>query len=359
MEKIFNNDNKGHITKKYPTFFGDALGLYDSVNDVNPRFMELYDKQVAFLWNRREVSMVQDRIDMLNAPKDLIDLMQLTISWQWALDSVVGRSIETLLGRHVTNSQAGDMISAWNFFERIHPQTYASIVEQTYCNPDSAILGVYEDLNIIARSENILKIFQECYDITDNMSLREKQKRIAKTLIGLYILETVSFMASFTVTFAIAETHVFQGIAKYVSLICRDEMLHQHMSLELINTTRYQDGWESIYDEIMPEMIEMLEMVKEQEKSWARYIFKNNQMVGLNAELLCEAVDYFATPIYRNLGIDGREDSLVFVNPVPHINDYIDTSLIQAANQEINNTKYQIGIIDDDLTTDIDLDFEI
>ena len=42
---VFNEQNTGHITKTYPMFFGDSLGLLDTVNVVNKEIENLKEKQ--------------------------------------------------------------------------------------------------------------------------------------------------------------------------------------------------------------------------------------------------------------------------------------------------------------------------
>ena len=42
---VFNESNTGHITKTYPMFFGDSLGLVDTVNVVNKEIEMLKEKQ--------------------------------------------------------------------------------------------------------------------------------------------------------------------------------------------------------------------------------------------------------------------------------------------------------------------------
>jgi len=42
MLEVFNVNNKGYVTGKYPLFLGERLGLYDSVNVAYPDIEELY-----------------------------------------------------------------------------------------------------------------------------------------------------------------------------------------------------------------------------------------------------------------------------------------------------------------------------
>ena len=44
MKTVFNDKNTGHVVKSYPMFFGDSLGLVDTVNVVNKEIESLKEK---------------------------------------------------------------------------------------------------------------------------------------------------------------------------------------------------------------------------------------------------------------------------------------------------------------------------
>ena len=137
---VFNENNTGHITKSYPMFFGDSLGLMDTVNVVNKEIESLKEKQRGGRWYPTEISLSQDKQDMEVAPKSIVDIMNLAISWQHTTDSVAGRSIGAMFLPHVTNSEAEAMIAEWTAIELVHGEAYAHIVKQTRLNPDHNLL---------------------------------------------------------------------------------------------------------------------------------------------------------------------------------------------------------------------------
>lgn len=126
---VFNEKNTGHITKQYPMFFGDSLGLLDTVNIVNKEIEDLKEKQRSFRWYATEINLSQDKQEMLTAPPEIVDLMNKTISWQQFTDSFTGRSIGAMFLPHVTNPQAEVMISEWSNIEFVHGEAYTHIVK--------------------------------------------------------------------------------------------------------------------------------------------------------------------------------------------------------------------------------------
>ena len=353
---VFNEKNKNHLTKNYPLFFADALGLYDTVNTTYPRIEELMHKQSSQIWNEFEVGLGQDKMDMLEAHKDAVDLMSLSIKWQHMTDSVAGRSIPVLLLRHITNPELEGMVMWWGVFENIHPRTYSHIVKQTMIDPQQSLVDVYTDPSILARSKSIIKVFDDLYNLPDDAPIAEKRKKMALVLVTLFAMESISFMASFAVTFGITETGVFQGIGELVSKIARDEQLHQHMAKEVIRITRDVEQWPE-YAEIKDEIKFTLDTLIMQEEAFISYMFsKKRSLIGITPEVLNEGVHFFATPVYDFFKIEPPFKP-VYENPCSYMEKYLDKSLIQTANMELQHTDYRIGAINDDVDEDTDLDF--
>ena len=355
---VFNANNKGFETNKYPLFLGEDLGLFDTINVAYPELEDLYQKQVSQIWNENEVSLSQDKQDMINAPKDVVDLMVKTISWQFLADSVASKSIAGLLMRYVTNSELEGMINAWSFFETIHARTYSHIVKQTVVNPNQVLRDTYNNVDIVSRSEAIVKAFDQLESLPITATLEEKRRAIALAFAALFALEAIAFMSSFAVTFAIAETGIFQGIGSLVTLIARDEVLHTRMDYAILNILKQDPEWLETFSQLKDEIKGVLDAITKQEVKNANYLFsEGRQVIGLTAELLQEYTLYMAKPLYDALSIP-FDFQVIEKNPCSYMDKYIDSSKMQVAPQEIQLTAYKIGSVKDD-TDELDLDFEM
>lgn len=183
MKTVFNDKNTGHIVKSYPMFFGDSLGLVDTVNVVNKEIESLKEKQRGSRWYPTEVSLSQDKQDMLTAPKSVVDCMNLAISWQHTTDSIAGRSVGAMFLPHVTNSEAEAMIGEWSAMEFIHSEAYSHIVKQTRLNPDQALLETYSNIRVLNRSKKIIEVFDSLYNLDNTLNLYEKKKSWLKCCV--------------------------------------------------------------------------------------------------------------------------------------------------------------------------------
>ena len=357
MRTVFNESNTGHVTKSYPMFFGDSLGLVDTVNVVNKEIDTLKEKQRGSRWYPTEINLSQDRQDMLTAPKEIVNTMNIAISWQHTTDSIAGRSVGAMFLPHVTNSEAEAMIGEWSAMEFIHSEAYSHIVKQTRLNPDEALLETYNNIRVLHRSKKIIEVFNSLYNMDSSLPLYEKKKIMAKVLCTVMAMEVISFMSSFAVTFAIAEQGWFQGIAETVSMIARDELLHGRMSYELIKATRDVDGWKDIYSEVVEDISDIVHSITKGESEWNRYLFSEGRNLrNLTLETLDDTNLYFHNFVCSLIGIDNKF-KVVDENPCKFMDKYIDRSLFQFANQEIQSGSYRQASVIDDLSDDIDLDF--
>lgn len=352
---VFNANNKGYETGSYPLFLGDDLGLFDTVNCAYPVLEDLYQKQVSQIWNENEISLTQDKQDMLTLPKDTVDLMVKTISWQALADSVASKSIAGLLMRYVSNSELEGLLNAWSFFETIHARAYSHIVKQTFTNPNQMLRDTYNSVETIIRSEAIVKAFNNLEQLPVDATIEEKREAIALAFTALFALEAIAFMSSFAVTFAITETGAFQGIGQEVTLIARDEVLHTRMDYAILNILKQSPEWVATFGKLSGDIKVVLDSVVQQELKWADYLFsEGRQVIGLTSDLLKDYTLYMARPLYVALGVP-FDFEVVEQNPCPYMDKYIDSSKIQVAPQELQITSYKIGSVKDD-TDNLDFD---
>lgn len=137
------------------------------------------------------------------------------------------------------------------------------------------------------------------------------------------------------------------------------EQLHQHFAYEVLRIMRDVEKYPE-WEECLPKMKEIVDTVFEQELAWNEYLFEGKQMLGLNKEILEKAVKFFALPVYDKLNIEAPYNTEeASINPIEHLLGYFDTSLIQTASQEIQQTGYITGSLYDDGWRDADLSFKV
>lgn len=137
------------------------------------------------------------------------------------------------------------------------------------------------------------------------------------------------------------------------------EQLHQHFAFEVLRIMRDVEKYPE-WEECLPEVEKIINTVLDQEFAWNDYLFEGKQMLGLNKNILADAIRFFALPVYIKLGLKPPfSEEEASINPIKHLIDYFDTSMIQTASQEIQQTGYITGSLYDDGWKTAEVDYTL
>jgi ribonucleoside-diphosphate reductase beta chain len=143
-----------------------------------------------------------------------------------------------------------------------------------------------------------------------------------------------------------------EGNAKVIKLIARDEALHlsgtQNM-LSLMASGKDDPEMAIIAKEQKEAAIEIFASAAQQEKEWADYLFKDGSMIGLNASILKEYVEYITNVRLKALGFDPIFENRS--NPLPWMNNWLVSDNVQVAPQESEISSYLVGQVDSKVDT--------
>lgn len=89
-------------------------------------------------------------------------------------------------------------------------------------------------------------------------------------------------------------------------------------------------------------------------KDWAEYLFRDGSMIGLNANMLKQYLEYITNVRIKALNLSPVFDECI--NPLPWINHWLDSDNVQVAPQETEITSYLVSAIDNTLDKQ-DFDF--
>jgi ribonucleoside-diphosphate reductase beta chain len=193
---------------------------------------------------------------------------------------------------------------------------------------------------------------KETDDDPNNCPEKSHVKAIWLALNASYALEAFRFMVSFATSLAMVENKIFIGNGNIISLILQDEILHKEWTALLINTVIKDDErFARAKIECESEVYVMYEEVIREEKAWADYLFKKGPVIGLNANILKEFVDYTASAALKEIGIKYQQPAPK-TTPIPWFNKHSDTSKKQTALQENESTNYIIGVMSDTVEYD-------
>jgi len=194
------------------------------------------------------------------------------------------------------------------------------------------------------------------------VSSYELKKRFYKMLVSINILEGIRFYVSFACTFGFGELRLMEGSAKIISLIARDESQHLAISQHIIkNYQKFEQDKEmlKVMKDCEADVYDMYREAVDEEKAWAKYLFKEGSMIGLSETLLCNYVEFIANKRLRGIGMKPIYDVSSRNNPLPWTQHWLSSRGQQNAPQETEIESYIIGGIKQDITENSFGDFKL
>lgn len=328
------------------------------------RFEEVKYKKIAdyddiaqgFFWRPQEVSLTKDSADFKDASDAVKHIFTSNLLRQTALDSLQGRGPTQVFTPVCSLPELEALMYNWGFFEtNIHSKSYSHIIRNIYNVPKEVFSTIHDTQEIIEMASSVGTYYDALHFLNCQKEIgvvvpeQQHIKAIWLALNASYALEAFRFMVSFATSLAMVENKIFIGNGNIISLILQDELLHKSWTAYLINQVVKEDSrFVDAKLECAQEVYAMYENVIQEEKAWADYLFKMGPVIGLNANILKDFVDYTAAGALKDIGIKYR-DSAPRSTPIPWFNKHTDTSKKQSALQETESTSYVIGVMSDQL----------
>ena len=310
----------------------------------------------GFFWVPEEISLTKDAQDFKEASDAVKHIFTSNLLRQTALDSLQGRGPSQIFTPVVSLPELEALVYNWTFFEtNIHSRSYSHIIRNIYNVPKEVFNTIHDTKEIIDMASSIGKYYDELHVINCRKELGEAIdemeyiKAIWLALHASYALEAFRFMVSFATSLAMVENKIFIGNGNIISLILQDELLHKGWTAYIINQVVKEDPrFARVKVECEEQVLQIYRDVIKEEKDWAGYLFKKGPVIGLNAPILCDFVDYTAADALKQIGIK-YWNAAPKTTPIPWFNKHSDTSKKQTALQENESTNYVIGVMSDQL----------
>ena len=331
------------------------------------RFEEVKYKKIAdfettargFFWVPEEISLSKDANDFKDASDAVKHIFTSNLLRQTALDSLQGRAPSQVFTPVVSLPELEALIYNWSFFEtNIHSRSYSHIIRNIYNVPKDVFNTIHDTAEIVDMAASVGNYYDALHKINcrkelgEDVAEKEHIKAIYMALHASYALEAFRFMVSFATSLAMVENKIFIGNGNIISLILQDELLHKGWTAYLINQVVKEDTrFTALRDECQSEVYQLYMDVIREEKEWADYLFKKGPVIGLNANILRDFVDYTAVGALKEIGIKYNSPAPK-TTPIPWFNKHTDTSKKQTALQENESTNYVIGVMGDSIDYD-------
>ena len=384
MSKIFSLGDTVN-SKKTRLFLGPNADHRNIQTYHDPKYPWILDfaEELRAIgnWSKNEIDLSKEKTDYDGLDEAGQHIYEAGLKFAIALDSCAGRApLQLFNNGGISNNPEWELyITNHQNNELLHSESYTEMVRAIYNNVDDFIESIIGDTHIQARAKTILSYFDYSTDIFEKneanqtafahskkplFEITEKQIKTAiyKAALVINMFEGIRFFATFVANWSFSEQPVklMQGSSNIFKLIARDEMTHLDVFQRIINmlNTDKAEGFKELAEELEPETYEMFQEAYEEEKIWIEYLFsKGSPLIGMNAHILQDYMDYIFSVRMTNIGLDPKKIGLMNgnYNPVQWVDNYLDSSNVKSAPQEIESVNY-IAAIDNSKDTDFTMD---
>lgn len=335
-------------------FLGGKVGLIENLRKEFPEIWDLYKQLKSLDWDENEIDISSCRLEFKQNPEEITQLMIKTLAWQFEADSSAAH-ISTLMMPFVNNAEIICYLMRLSDNELLHSNSYKVIVENSFDDPEAFLKELLSIEESFERLSTVKKVFDETYvkglryslnEFTDEHELRKILFKFWVTLLGL---ERIQFIASFAITFGLAELGYYVPIAKLVQKIATDEFqIHVQADKAILkNELKLESNFPAFLDSL-DDINSILKEIIDSELTWLDFLFGNNdEIIGIRKNKLKDFVIYSATEVYRFLGIENPYGDIT-ENPLPYMNKWLVIDNNQSSPQEESVANYLLGGFIDD-----------
>ena len=334
-----------------------------------PKIAKFDETQRGAFWVPEEITLTKDKIDFKEASKAVRHIFTSNLLRQTTLDSIQGRAPIAIFAPVCSIPELEAMVTTWTWFEQIHSRAYSHIIRNVYNVPKDEFNRIHDNSEIIGMTSSIGKYYDNLHTLNSQNEMAAQYasgestikvapvaeelmiEAIYLALIASFGLEAIRFTVSFATSLGMVENKLFIGNGNEIALILSDEMLHVDWTAYLINTVVKDDPrFAKAALECKREVYDMLMAVVQEEKNWAKYLFKEGSVIGLNEKTMVTFVDWTAQNRLKEIGI--KYDAGVKATPIPWFNKHLNSNKKQTALQENESVAYVIGSMTNSINYD-------
>ena len=332
-------------------------------------------------WSKNEIDLSKEKKDFDSLDEAGRHIYEAGLKFAITLDSCAGRApLQLFNNGGISNNPEWELyITNHQNNELLHSESYTEMVRAIYNDVDKFIDSITSDEHIQKRAASILGAFDWATDIFDKMDANatcnannmakiypEVDEKLIKTAIYkaalvLNMFEGIRFFCTFVTNWSFSEqpTKLMAGSSNIFKLIARDEMVHLDVFQRVLKMLRTDksEGFVEIIEELEGETYDMFETAYKEEMEWVEYLFsKGTPLIGMNEHILKEYMDYIFAIRMTNIGLNPSKLGLsIGNNPLPWVENYLDSSNVKSAPQEIESVNY-IAAIDSSKDEDFSID---
>lgn len=222
-----------------PMFFGQSVNISRFDQQKYEYIEKFTEKQLSFFWRPEEIDLSKDRIDFQQLPENEKFIFISNLQYQILLDSVQGRSPNTVLLPLVSIPELETWIELWGAFEgAIHARSYTHIIRNVFTSPSEIFDEIMLNEKILERAQDLSKHYDALHEYSliyslcgfgkhkineqeYDINLKDMMKKLFLCLVSINVLEAIRFYVSFVCSWSFGERKLMEGNASIIKMIAR------------------------------------------------------------------------------------------------------------------------------------------
>ena len=251
-----------------------------------PEIWEAYKNQMAVFWTAEEIDFSKDESDWERLDKNEKYFISNILGYFAGSDGLV---LENIFKRFSTEIEIPEVRAFYGFqgmMENVHSEVYSLLIDK-YIKDEKKRYHLFNAINTIPAVEKKAKWALKWSE--------DKDANFATRLVCFACVEGIHFSGSFASIYWIKKRGLLPGLTFSNELISRDEGLHTDFACLLYGMIKNKLKFEDLKTIIK----EAVEIEKE-------FITESIPcaMIGMNAKLMCEYIEFVADRLSNQLGYD-------------------------------------------------------
>ena len=249
------------------------------------------------------------------------------------------------VAKWITDAECGQYIMRQAYEESLHNWTVVTCCD-SFNLKVSEVYEAYMNIDSIKAKDDFLM------EITTNITRQdfsteslEGKREFLRSLVTYYIVcEGTFFFSGFAMLLALGRQNKLPGLSDQIRYTLRDESLHIQFGTYLINTIKeqYPSVWTKKFEQ---ETIDHIKKAVELEIKYAHDVLPRG-ILGLNADMFVDYMQYIGNRRLEGIGIDFRFDS--DQNPFPWLAEVVDTGAMTNFFERKVKDYQNSGVLEDD-----------
>tara|TARA_B000000565_G_C23732413_1_gene357740 strand:+ start:119 stop:1132 length:1014 start_codon:yes stop_codon:yes gene_type:complete len=308
---------------------------------------DLFQKGVANNWSPSEINMGDD-IEQWNDGSLSDDeklLVKRCLGFFAGSESLVGNNLLLSVAKWITDAECGQYIMRQAYEESLHNWTVVTCCD-SYSLSVQEVYEAYLNIpSIKAKDDFLINITSDVNRQDFSTKTLEGKREFLRNLITYYIVcEGTFFFSGFAMLLALGRQNKLPGLSDQIRYTLRDESLHIQFGTYLVNTIKeqYPSIWTKKFEE---EIIENIKKAVDLEIQYAHDVLPRG-ILGLNADMFVDYMQYIGNRRLEGIGIDYRFDS--DNNPFPWLAEVVDTGAMTNFFERKVKDYQNSGVLEDD-----------